>query len=145
VQKRPLNRSPSPALVPALPGPVIAEHPPLLPPAGPRPQGAPAISGQRVLCVGGMPGAQRRYQALVEAGGGRFAWHDGGLEDKVQRLDQQLQGADLVVCQAGCLNHEAYRRIKGHCKRLGKPCVYLQRPSLSGFARSLGLAEGADG
>jgi hypothetical protein len=88
-----------------------------------------------------MPGARRRYQAIVESGGGRFAWHDGGLEDRVQRLEQQLHSADVVVCQAGCLNHEAYRRIKGHCKRLGKSCVYLDRPSLSGFAHSLGLAD----
>jgi hypothetical protein len=100
---------------------------------------APAIAGRRVLCVGGLPGTLRRYQNLVESGGGRFAWHDGGLESSVHRLEDRLQGADIVVCQAGCVNHEAYRRIKGHCKRLGKDCVYLKRPSLSSFARGLGL------
>jgi hypothetical protein len=119
--------------------------PPGREPAGPRQNWAPSITGQRVLCVGGMPGARRRYQAIVESGGGRFAWHDGGLEDRVQRLEQQLHSADVVVCQAGCLNHEAYRRIKGHCKRLGKSCVYLDRPSLSGFAQCLGLADPRSG
>ena len=72
--------------------------------------------------------------------GARFAFHDGGIEDSVHRLDQQLCTADVVVCQAGCLNHEAYRRVKGHCRRLDKPCLYVERPSLSLFARTLGVA-----
>ena len=95
------------------------------------------VSGQRVLCVGGMPGAQARYRAIVESAGGRFAFHDGGLEDNVQRLGQQLLAADVVVCQAGCLNHEAYKRVKSLCQRLDKPCLYLKRPSLTQFADTL--------
>jgi hypothetical protein len=103
------------------------------------PRAAPAVAGRRVLCVGGMPGARQRYRSLVEAAGARFEYHDGGLEDSVARLDSQLVAADLVVCHSGCLNHEAYRRIKGHCQRADKPCVFLARPSLSAFARGLGL------
>lgn len=99
----------------------------------------PALCGRRVLCVGGMPGARERYRALVEGAGARFAFHDGGLEQSVQRLDGQLDAADLVVCQAGCLNHEAYHRVKGHCRRAGKPCLFVERPSLASFARTLGL------
>lgn len=98
------------------------------------------VRGRRVLCVGGMPGAQQRYRHIVEAAGGRFEYHDGGLEHSVQRLDQQLGAADLVVCQAGCLNHEAYRRVKGHCRRTCKPCLFVERPSLAQFARTLGVA-----
>jgi len=108
----------------------------------PSPQAsAPAlVRGRRVLCVGGMPGAQQRYRHIVEAAGGRFAYHDGGIEDSVQRLEQQLGAADVVVCQAGCLNHEAYRRVKGHCRRTDTPCLYVERPSLAHFARTLGVA-----
>lgn len=104
-------------------------------------RGAPPdlVRGRRVLCVGGMPGAQARYRAIVETAGGRFEYHDGGIEDSVQRLDQQLGAADLVVCQAGCLNHEAYRRVKGHCRRTDTPCLYVERPSLAHFARTLGV------
>lgn len=93
--------------------------------------------GHRVLCVGGMPRAEGRYRALVENTGARFEYHDGGMEDGALRLQQQLTAADLVLCQAGCLNHAAYRTIKGHCKRLDKPCLFLERPSLSHFARLL--------
>ena len=113
---------------------------PLQAPRPSTPPPPPAIAGQRVLCVGGMPGAQSRYREIVESVGARFAFHDGGIEDSVQRLDQQLGAADVVVCQAGCLNHEAYRRVKGHCRRLDKPCLYVERPSLTQFARTLGVA-----
>ncbi len=112
-------------------------------PAAPAPapvRPAPAVAGRRVLCVGGMPGARQRYRALLEAAGAHFEYHDGGLEDSVARLDRQLAAADLVVCHSGCLNHAAVQRIKGHCRRAAKPCLYLERPSLSTFARELGLS-----
>jgi hypothetical protein len=57
----------------------------------------------------------------------------------VQGLDGQLQRADVVICQAGCINHEAYHRIKRHCDRTGTPCVYVQRPSLAHFDRALAI------
>ena len=101
----------------------------------------PRLQGRRVLCVGGMPGAQDRYRRLVETAGAEFDFHDGGLEQGLHRLDRQLGAADLVVCQAGCLNHEAYRRVKGHCRRADKTCLFVERPSLAHFARTLGLAE----
>ncbi len=110
------------------------------PPAAPPPD---LVRGRRVLCVGGMPGAQARYRDIVETAGGRFEYHDGGIEHSVQRLDQQLGAADLVVCQAGCLNHEAYRRVKGHCRRADKPCLFVERPSLAHFARTLGVGGSA--
>lgn len=100
----------------------------------------PPLQGRRVLCVGGMPGAQDRYRRLVETAGAEFDFHDGGLEQGLHRLDRQLGAADLVVCQAGCLNHEAYRRVKGHCRRADKTCLFVERPSLAQFARTLGLA-----
>lgn len=122
------------------PGPAAGG--PLLPPpegfaSGGAAAGTPTLVGQRILCVGGMPGAHRRYQALVEQAGARFAFHDGGLEHGGGRLGRQLAAADLVVCQAGCLNHEAYQRVKRHCQKKGTPCVFVERPSLAHFERAL--------
>lgn len=107
--------------------------PPDLRPAGP----GPAIEGRRVLCVGGIRRAVALYRSAVERLGAGFEHHDGGVEDGVTCLEGCLQRADLVICQAGCINHEAYQRIKRHCSRAGKPCVYLERPSLSHFGRAL--------
>lgn len=129
---------PSPP-APALDAEALALVAPTAAKGAPPPAAAPAVAGRRVLCVGGMPGTRQRYRALLEAAGARFEYHDGGLEDGIARLDSQLQAADVVVCHSGCLNHEAYRRIKLHCQRGDKPCVYLARPSLSTFARGLGL------
>jgi hypothetical protein len=79
----------------------------------------------------------------VESRGGRFSYHDGGLEDGVRRLKQQLAAADLVVCHSACLNHEAYRRVKTFCRGRRKACIFLERPSVAHFERCLGSAEAA--
>jgi hypothetical protein len=100
----------------------------------------PAHSTPRhVLCVGGVQHAVPHYREHVERLGARFEHHDGGLEDSLPRLEGHLSRADLVVCQAGCINHEAYHRIKRHCARTGTPCVFLERPSLSRFEAALGV------
>ena len=101
---------------------------------------ADALRATRVLCVGGRSHHVPLYRDLVERHGGRFTHHDGGIEDNPHRLDAQLAAADLVLCQSGCLNHNAYSRVKDHCKRSGKPCVYLDKPGAGSFARALSEA-----
>ncbi len=102
-----------------------------------------AVNGRRVLCVGGIQHAVARYRRRIEQLGGKFEHHDGGLEDSVHALDARLGRADVVICQAACINHEAYHRVKRHCERTGTPCVYLDRPSLSRFDRALTHARGS--
>lgn len=102
---------------------------------------AVAVSGRRVLCVGGIRHSVARYRGRIEKLGGRFEHHDGGLEDGVHVLDARLSRADVVICQAACINHEAYHRVKRHCERTGTPCVYLDRPSLSRLDRALAPAQ----
>ena len=55
----------------------------------------------------------------------------------MHRLDASLAAADLVICQAGCISHSAYWLVKDHCKRTGKRCVYVDKPSASAFERGL--------
>ena len=95
------------------------------------------LAGQRVLCVGGMPRTIGSYRQAVEQLGARFEHHDGGLEQAMNRLDPALSGADVVVCQAGHISHGAYWRVKKHCRRTGKPCVYLESSGLSSFIEGL--------
>jgi len=96
-----------------------------------------ALSDRCVLCVGGKHNLVEAYRGLVERCGGRFVHHDGGLEDNPHRLEASLAGADVVICQAGCVSHNAYWRVKGYCKRTGKQCVYLKNASVSSFARGI--------
>ena len=99
------------------------------------------VQGRRVLCVGGIQHAVARYRSRIERLGGHFEHHDGGLEDGVQALDGRLSRAEIVICQAGCINHEAYQRVKRHCQRTGTTCLYLDRPSLSRLDRALHQTE----
>ncbi|WP_328589838.1 DUF2325 domain-containing protein [Derxia lacustris] len=111
-------------------------------PGGQAPLPAAALRDRAVLCVGGRVNHLARYRQTVEDSGARFLHHDGGLEDKPAQLDSCLAAADLVICQTGCISHAAYWRVKDHCKRTGKRCVFVENPSVASLVRSLsGLAE----
>lgn len=95
------------------------------------------LDDRAVLCVGGRQASVPVYRQLIEHAGGRFLHHDGGEEESVAKLDATLAAADLVICQTGCISHDAYWRVKNHCKRTGKRCVFLENPSVSSLARRL--------
>jgi hypothetical protein len=97
----------------------------------------PALGDRAVLCVGGRSSAVPLYRRLVEDCGARFVHHDGGDEDNVQRLQACLTAADLVICQVGCVSHDAYWRVKDHCKRTGTRCVFVDKPSAARLRRAL--------
>lgn len=95
------------------------------------------LDDRAVLCVGGRPASVPLYRHLIERTGGRFLHHDGGEEDNPAKLDSTLAAADLVICQTGCISHDAYWRVKDHCKRTGKRCVFVESPSSAGLKRAL--------
>jgi hypothetical protein len=80
----------------------------------------------------------------VEGHGATFLHHDGGVEHKPALLDPQLAAADIVICQTGCISHDAYWRVKDHCKRHGKRCVFVDTPSRSALQRALAQASAVD-
>jgi ketosteroid isomerase-like protein len=97
-----------------------------------------ALLNRAVLCVGGRTSVVPIYRQLIERTGGRFLHHDGGEQDGAARLDSTLAAADLVICQTGCISHDAYWRVKNHCKRTGKRCVFVDTPSKAALERALG-------
>jgi hypothetical protein len=112
--------------------------------ADPQPEGPPAepvsaaaLNDRAVLCVGGRSASVPAYRQVIERTGGRFLHHDGGEEDKVAQLDATLAAADLVICQTGCVSHDAYWRVKDHCKRTGKRCLFVDNPSRAALERAL--------
>jgi hypothetical protein len=98
---------------------------------------AATLSDRAVLCVGGRPASVPLYRHIVEKTGGRFLHHDGGEQESQTRLDATLAAADLVICQTGCISHGAYWRVKDHCKRHGKPCVFVENPGSASLRRAL--------
>jgi hypothetical protein len=101
------------------------------------------LRDKAVLCVGGRAAAVPVYRQMIEYSGARFLHHDGGEEEATRQLDASLAAADLVICQTGCISHGAYWRVKEHCKRTGKRCVFVEKPSASSLARCLRSLEGA--
>jgi hypothetical protein len=133
-----------PASMPAVPPPTppveekaAANAGPSNPAVSPSSASMPPGRAPRVLCVGGVPRAVARYRERAECRGLCFEHHDGGVEAALPLLDGLLGRADLVVCQAGCLSHEAYHRVKRHCARQGTACVFLERPSVAHFSSAL--------
>lgn len=102
------------------------------------------LAGRCVLCIGGRKNLVNGYRRLVETQGGRFLHHDGGQEESLHRIDAVVSSADAVVCQAGCVSHAAYYRLKDACKKLGKPCLFVQSPGIGSFARSLTALTASD-
>lgn len=132
--QRELNRLASRVLPEAAEFPDPTLQPSVL--AGPPPEPV-RLEHRVVLCVGGRGGSVPQYRQAVEGCGAQFLHHDGGSEHKPAQLEPQLAAADLVICQTGCISHDAYWRVKDHCKRHGKRCVFVETPSRSAFERAL--------
>ncbi|SHH04939.1 DUF2325 domain-containing protein [Massilia sp. CF038] len=95
------------------------------------------LADKVILCVGGRSASVPSYRGMTEEAGARFAHHDGGQEQGSESLDANLAAADLVICQTGCISHGAYWRVKEHCKRTGKRCVFVENPSSTSYSRGL--------
>ena len=106
-------------------------------PSSDQPVLANDLADRAVLCVGGRTASVPLYRHIVERTGGRFIHHDGGEQESLSKLDATLAAADLVICQTGCISHNAYWRVKDHCKRTGKQCVFMENPGTAGLKRAL--------
>ncbi|MGJ7487648.1 DUF2325 domain-containing protein [Variovorax sp. LT2P21] len=83
------------------------------------------VRERSVLCVGRVEERSGMARRLVEITGGRYLHHDGQDDADAAALESSLRAADLVICQTGCLSHDAYWRVQDHCRRTGKPCVMV--------------------
>jgi len=77
----------------------------------------------------------------------RMRWHMGvaapgqgaasvSLPTAQQAADQAVAqaAAEWVICQTGCISHDAYWRVQDHCRRTGRACLLVESPQ----AASLG-------
>jgi hypothetical protein len=98
---------------------------------------APDLREKSVLRIA-EPGAGASVaRRVVEMAGGRFLHHGGDDGQDGPALEASLVAADLVICQTGCVSHDAYWRVQDHCRRTGKQCVLVEQPqALQFFARN---------
>lgn len=88
----------------------------------------PRVRPTSILCVGQHLTDGTADQRTMEMAGGQFLHHDELDTKDEAALEASLRAADLVICQTGCLSHDAYWRVHDHCKRTGKQCVLVDQP-----------------
>jgi hypothetical protein len=99
--------------------------------------GGEPLTGHAVLYVGGHRDVTPRLRAHVEQQGGRFLYHDGGIEMQNSRLSGLVSQADAVLCPVSRVSHDACLQLKRLCKRHGKRFVVLRSAGLSGFVSAM--------
>jgi hypothetical protein len=83
--------------------------------------------------VGGRPGSNAALKRLVEAAGGDFVVHDGGVEDRKGLLAAALPGADIVVFPVDCVDHDSMTTLKRVCERHQIDYYPLRTASVASF------------
>lgn len=96
-----------------------------------------SIEGQKIVYVGGLNSSVENCKWIVEKNGGKFAHHDGGLENAASRLSQQLLSADYVFCPVDNISHDASNTVKKICKKHKIKHVFLKSSGFSSFVRVL--------
>ncbi|WP_240636100.1 DUF2325 domain-containing protein [Caldimonas tepidiphila] len=115
------------------PGPAQPHNGEPLPPHG----ALGSLRDKAVLWVGTGAAALPACRRLVECTGGRFLHHDGADAGPATQLETSLAAADLVICQTGCLSHDAFWRVEDHCRRHGKRCVLVDTAGAASLAQGL--------
>ena len=97
------------------------------------------LTGRSLLFVGGLKQQLPHMRRYVEQYHGRFAHHDGGMEDNINRLAKLFGRADCVLFPVDCVSHAAQTEIKRLCRRWDKPFIALPGASISVFKQALQL------
>ncbi|WP_286192195.1 DUF2325 domain-containing protein [Roseomonas genomospecies 6] len=95
------------------------------------------LGGRAILYVGGRTKSLPHLRAAVETRNGCLLHHDGGFEQTTRCLEGLVERADVVVCPVDCVSHDACLRVKGLCRRMGKPFVPMRSAGATSFARIL--------
>ena len=93
------------------------------------------LRSKAVLCLGSDMPEINATRTMVERAGGAFVLRPLSDEDDEAALEASLAEADLVICQTGCVSHDAYWRVQDHCRRTGKQCMLIDQPQVLHFAQ----------
>lgn len=105
--------------------------------SGARTRSVMDLCGRRIVYVGGRTGLVPHLRALVQRSNGTFLHHDGGVEEKGDRLSEVVAQGDAVLCPVDCVSHGACRLAKRVCKQRSKTFVPLRSSGVSCFVSGL--------
>ena len=97
----------------------------------------PDLDGAVVAYVGGRNQVVPKLRQITEQLNGQFVHHDGGVEDRIGRMDDCIAGWDILVVPLDCVSHDAARRIKRSVRLQNKPLLWLRTCSVSSYCRAL--------
>ena len=104
----------------------------------------PRLEGLTLLYVGGYPHQVARLRDLVQAAGGGFLHHDGGVEHHLNLLAGLASQANLVVFPVDCISHHAAHLAKQLCRQTHKRYVPLRSAGATSLLAALRQPEVAD-
>lgn len=96
-----------------------------------------SLAGVSVLYVGGRPHQVARMRAVIERTGGRFAHHDGGIEQADDLLPGLVSRADVAVFPVDCVSHTAAQSVKRACRQSGKSFVPLRSTGIASLLHAV--------
>lgn len=102
-----------------------------------RPLHALSLAGQRVLYVGGRPGAVQAIRAFCDEIGCVFEHHDGGIDDRRSLLESRVARADLVAFPVDMISHDAMWTLKRACRQSARPMFALRSSGVASFMAAL--------
>lgn len=94
------------------------------------------LKGQRILYVGGR-NRSPHVRRIIEERGGRFVYHDGGMEESIDRLGSLVRRADAVLFPVDYVSHSALNKVKVLCRSLDKPYYPLRHSGLDNLSAAL--------
>ncbi len=95
------------------------------------------LTGHTILCVGGYLKLYPDYQNIISNAGGVFLPFHSNSGVSLNKLPHLLEEADMIICAADCVDHEAFFWVKRYCKYSGKACVLLDRSKLGTFKQGV--------
>lgn len=94
------------------------------------------LKGRRILYVGGR-NRTPHVRRLIEERNGRFEYHDGGMEESMDRLGTLLKRADAVLFPVNFVSHSALNKVKSLCRSMDKPYFPLRHSGLDSVVTAL--------
>jgi hypothetical protein len=101
----------------------------------------PQLGGVQVLYVGGRAHQVPQLKAAVERAGGKFLYHDGGIEYGMALLPGLVSRADCAVFPIDCVSHDAIGILKRQCRQSAKPFIPLRTSSLASLLSGLTMLD----